>query len=101
MHPLITSNLSALKTILKSHKVTKAYVFGSIAKGNVTNESDVDILVNFEENIDPIAYSDNYFDLLFALQSLFKRNVDLVNESSLRNPYLIRSIEDSRQPILL
>lgn len=100
MHPLITSNLSALKTILKSHKVTKAYVFGSIAKGNVTNESDVDILVNFEENIDPIAYSDNYFDLLFALQSLFKRNVDLVNESSLRNPYLIRSIEDSRQPIL-
>lgn len=100
MHPLIKNNLSALKTILKSHKVTKAYVFGSTAKGTLTNESDVDILVNFEDNIDPITYSDNYFDLLFALQLLFSRNVDLVNESSLRNPYLIRSIEASRQPIL-
>ncbi len=100
MHPLINNNLSALKTILTSHKVTKAYVFGSTAKGTLTNESDVDILVNFEDNIDPITYSDNYFDLLFALQSLFSRNVDLVNERSLRNPYLIRSIKESRQPIL-
>lgn len=101
MHPLISNNLSALKTILKSHKVTKAYVFGSIAKGDSSNESDVDILVNFEDNIDPITYSDNYFDLLFALQALFNRNVDLVNETSIRNPYLMRSIEISRHAIII
>jgi predicted nucleotidyltransferase len=100
MHPIISNNLIALKTVLKSHKVTKAYVFGSVANGTFSSESDVDILVNFEDNIDPIVYSDNYFDLLFALQSLFSRNVDLVNERSLRNPYLIRSIEDSRKLIL-
>ncbi|CAN5284015.1 hypothetical protein BH09BAC1_BH09BAC1_13470 [soil metagenome] len=100
MHPAIQQKLPELQKILRAHRVTKAYLFGSAVKGNLTNESDVDVLVNFEENIDPISYSDNFFELLFALQALFQRNVDLVNEKSLRNPYLISSINKTKQLVL-
>ncbi len=100
MHPLVEQKLSELQHILRAHKVTKAYIFGSAAKGNITEKSDVDVLVNFEENIDPVTYSDNYFALLFSLKDLFQREVDLVNEKSLRNPYLISSINKSKQLVL-
>jgi len=100
MHPAIQQKLPELQKILRAHKVTKAYLFGSAAKGTLTSESDVDVLVNFEENIDPLSYSDNFFDLLFSLQTLFQRNVDLVNEKSLKNPYLISSINKSKQLVL-
>ncbi|WP_366788854.1 HepT-like ribonuclease domain-containing protein, partial [uncultured Flavobacterium sp.] len=40
-------------------------------------------------------YSDNYFSLLHELQELLKKEVDLVAEKTLKNPYLIESIEQN------
>ena len=41
-------------------------------------------------------YADTYFGLLEGLQELFKRNVDLVMISAVKNPYFLESIERSR-----
>lgn len=100
MHPSIEQKLPELRKMLRAHRVTSAYVFGSGAKGTMSGSSDVDVLVNFEDDIDPIAYSDNFFSLLFALKTLFQREVDLISEKSLRNPYLISSINQTKQAVL-
>ena len=41
-------------------------------------------------------YSDNYFDLKEAFEKLFKRNVDLLEIQTLKNPYLIESINENK-----
>jgi len=43
------------------------------------------------------SYADNYFNFKFSLEDLFKRSVDLVEESALKNPYFKSAISNSRQ----
>ena len=58
--------------------------------------SDLDFLVTFEE-MPSNAYADAYFGLREALGSLFGREVDLLTEGALENPYLRRQVEAQRQ----
>lgn len=60
--------------------------------------SDVDFLVEFEE-MPPIEYANAYFGLLEGLEELLGRQVDLVTESSLENPYLAKAVEASRMQL--
>ena len=39
---------------------------------------------------------DNYFNLKFALQELFKRPIDLLESKAMKNPYIIRNIDNSK-----
>jgi len=77
------------------------YLVGSAAKENkFTDESDVDFLYRFnKEEIPEMDYANNYFDLLFALQDMLKRKVDLVSEEKMWNPYFIESINRDKQMI--
>ncbi len=72
--------------------VEKAYAFGSAITGNMHADSDVDFVIRFAPDLDHKTYGDNYFDLLYALQNLLKKDVELVAEETLTNPYLIESI---------
>lgn len=88
-----------LTRILKGYRVKRAYVFGSVCTEAFNNSSDIDLLVRFEEGIEPMEYSDNYFNLLFRLRDFLGREVDLISETSLKNPYLIRSVNRTKQII--
>lgn len=96
---LIYDNLQTLFSLCKKYKVKKLYVFGSILTPRFNEKSDVDLLVNFNEEIDYHNYSDNYFDLWDALKNLFGREVDLVDEHTLRNPYFREEVEETRRLI--
>jgi hypothetical protein len=64
-------------------------LFGSMARNEALEESDVDVLVDF----DGPATFDGYFDLQFFLEDLFRRKVDLVCSNSVRPrimPYIER-----------
>ena len=50
----------------------------------------------FSEDLNYETYEDNYFNLLHELQDLLKKKVDLVAEKTLKNPYLIESINESK-----
>lgn len=76
--------------------VQKAYAFGSAVKGTMTDDSDVDFIISFPEDMHYAAYADNYFALADALEGLLKRNVDLVTEKTLKNPYLLQSINSHK-----
>lgn len=65
--------------ILK-YGVKKIGLFGSFLDGRNKRGSDVDILVSFDE----VSF-DNYMELKFLLESLFRREVDLVIEKDLKS----------------
>lgn len=98
MH-LINDNIQNLITLCRKYKVSKLYAFGSILTSRFNDKSDVDILVNFNSEIDHNNYADNFFDLYHALKSLFGRDVDLVDESSVRNPYFKEELEETKHLI--
>ena len=74
------------------------YVFGSVCTENFTNESDIDLLISFD-NLSIEQYTDNYFELHYKLEALFGRKIDLLTEKSLSNPYFIKSLENTKQLI--
>ena len=77
------------------HKVGKMYLFGSALTNRFNNDSDIDLLVDFnKEEIGD--YFDNFFELKYALEALFGRSVDLVEEKNVRNPYFKKSIDSSK-----
>lgn len=56
-------------------------LFGSFIRGEISPESDVDVLVEFVR-----PSFDNYMELKFFLEELFGREVDLVLANSLKTP---------------
>lgn len=97
MNKIIQNKMTELKTLCKKYDVKTMYVFGSICTENFKESSDIDILISFKENISIEKYTDNYFQLHHDLESLFERRIDLMTEKSLSNPYLIESIEETKQ----
>ncbi|WP_295655385.1 nucleotidyltransferase domain-containing protein [uncultured Mucilaginibacter sp.] len=92
MQNIVQTNLQQIKALMLSYGVEKAYAFGSAINGNMHAGSDVDFVIRFAPDMDYETYGNNYFKLLYALQNLLKKDVELVAEETLTNPYLIESI---------
>ena len=95
---IIDRNIEDLKRLCTIYNVEKMYLFGSALNSNFNKESDVDLLVKFKV-IELSKYFDNYMDFKEKLENLFGREVDLVEEQTLRNPILINSINKSKELI--
>ena len=78
MNAVLADKLPIIVRILKENGVKRAYAFGSVCTDQFTETSDIDLLIDFDENLDPISYGENYFTIAHALESLLKRPVDLV-----------------------
>ncbi len=77
------------KEIKKRFGVAKIGIFGSTARGEANRDSDIDILVEFEEGKKTF---DNFMDLAFFLEGIFGRKVDLLTPLGL-HPYLRPYVE--------
>lgn len=95
MNPIITKNISQIESLCKKYKVKELYAFGSVTRKDFKKKSDVDLLVDFKR-MPILDYADNYFNLTFALEDIFKRNVDLLTIKSLRNPYFIEEVNETK-----
>lgn len=100
MSNIITDNLQQIQDIMRHYGVEHAYAFGSAVNGTMHEKSDVDFIIRFPENMHFKTYSDNYFSLANALEALLKREVDLVAEETLSNPYLIQNINSHKAQLL-
>lgn len=87
-----------IERLCKTHKVKSLFAFGSVLTDKFNQESDIDLLVDFSK-IGVEDYADNYFDFKFALQDIFKRPIDLLEQKALKNPYLIKSIDREKRLI--
>jgi hypothetical protein len=94
---LIEQKRDALAGLCRQFRVERLEIFGSAAKGTFQpDSSDVDFLVTFTD-AQPGTYADRYLGLLLALEQLFQREIDLVTERSIRNPYFRKAVEATRQ----
>jgi hypothetical protein len=71
-------------------QIRELALFGSVARGDYSPQSDVDVLIQFDSSAPWSAW--DLLDLRAELTELFGRNVDLVEERSLVNPFRRRSI---------
>lgn len=75
--------------ILKNHEelikqkygVKRIGIFGSFARGEAKEGSDIDVLVDFNDGAKTF---DHFMDLKFFLEDLFGRKIDLVTVPALR-----------------
>jgi predicted nucleotidyltransferase len=93
---LITQYLNQIQQLCRKHNVSELFVFGSVLGDSFNEGSDIDFVVDFS-GITLEDYADNYFDLKFSLEELLKRDVDLLEKKALRNPYLLESIDSTKQ----
>lgn len=93
--------LSALDALCRRFRVSRLDLFGSATHDGFDDErSDVDLLVEFEP-MPSGGYADAYFGLREELKALFGREVDLVTEPALKNPYLRHRIVSERRTLFL
>lgn len=76
----ILKKIKQQNNFLKSSGVKRIALFGSFVKNKQNKKSDIDLLVSFRDK----DYGDQYFQVLFHLQDLFKRKIDLIPEECLR-----------------
>jgi uncharacterized protein len=85
----VRSNLKQVRRLCRENSVLRLELFGSAARGDFdTRHSDLDFLVDFED-LGWEGSSDRYFNLLFGLEDLFGRRIDLVERSAVTNPYFL------------
>lgn len=92
----IHDRLNEIIVLCKLHRVSSIALFGSAANETMKEHSDIDLLVDFSEDIEVLEYADNYFSLLEKLETLLGKRVDLVARKSLTNPVLIDEINRSK-----
>ncbi|MGC1275896.1 MAG: nucleotidyltransferase family protein [Planctomycetaceae bacterium] len=90
--PLPRDELDAL---CRKWRVTELSLFGSVVRDDFRPDSDVDLLVAFEDDapwsgFDLIAMSDE-------LRNLLGRDVDLIERDAIRNPFRRREILSTRR----
>ncbi|MBD5345965.1 MAG: nucleotidyltransferase [Bacteroides sp.] len=97
---LIELNLQRIIDLCRKHKVKSLAVFGSILTDRFNDQSDVDLIVDFEPiDHDKFDYVSNYFGFRDALESLFGRKVDLIEKGGIRNKYFIANVNRTQKMI--
>jgi len=94
---LIARDRAALGALLAANRVSRLYAFGSSVRGPFGPQSDVDVLVEVDAPDEEVGRM--LINVWNGLEQLFQRPVDLLTESSLRNPYLRAEVERTKQLI--
>lgn len=97
MLPAIKDNLDAIRTLCQKHRVRRLFLTGSSLDSSFDpSRSDIDFVVSFEPQ-ERRGLDDVYFKLLEDLESLLARRVDLIEAHTVKNPYLIASINRHKE----
>jgi len=85
---------SGLVKLCHTLSVKRLDLVGSAARDDFhPDSSDIDVLIEFEGSD---ALFDRYFELKFGLESLFGREVDVIQSGAIKNPHLRTSLEQDR-----
>ena len=94
----LEEHIDDINQLCPTHKVKQLYAFGSVLTDKFNNDSDIDLIVDFEP-IDLAQYADNYYDFKFSLEDLLQKPVDLLEEKTIKNPYFRQVVDKQRQLI--
>jgi predicted nucleotidyltransferase len=98
MQPLVAQRLAEVRELCRRFRVRRLDLFSSAARDDFDPaRSDLDFLVEYEADA-PSGLA-GYVGFKEELEALFGRPVDLVEASAVLNPYLLASIERSRETV--
>jgi len=78
-------------------RVTELSIFGSALREDFGPDSDVDVLVELEEDAPWDAF--DWVDMIEDLKGIFGRDIDLVEKTAIRNPFRRHHILSHREVI--
>ena len=95
---LVAKHREAILALAAKHGATNVRIFGSVARGEDDEASDVDVLVSFhgKSGIDAFAQQ---FDLQEELSSLLECSVDVVSDHAFIRERFRRNIERDLMPL--
>jgi predicted nucleotidyltransferase len=82
----------------REFSVSQLYLFGSLARGEAHEESDVDLLVEFKRDGVAGAF-DQFMGFKERMESILGRPVDIITAKRFRNPYFQQAVEAEKQLI--
>jgi predicted nucleotidyltransferase len=97
MHPAIARHRAGISAICQRYRIRRLDIFGSAARADDFDaaHSDADFLVEFAPGT--AVGLDAFFGAKADLEKLLGRGVDLVEPGAIRNPFVLASINGSRE----
>ena len=95
---ILEKHSKELKKACESYRVQSLHAFGSVLSDHFTEESDIDLLVEFNRDSYEGAF-EQYFGFKNSLESIFGRKLDLVCYRAIRNPYFKREVDNTKQEL--
>jgi predicted nucleotidyltransferase len=96
---VIEDKLDSIAQLCRKYGVVRLYVFGSAVRDDFRpGDSDVDLLVDFG-TMDGHSKAHAYFDLHDELSRILGTDVDLVMVGAVKNRYVAREIEQTKQQL--
>jgi uncharacterized protein len=92
---VLNQHIDQIKRLCELNKVSSLFAFGSVTTDKFKPDSDIDLVVEIDDN-DPFSYSDKYFNLKFQLEEILKRQIDLLEQKSIRNRFLKSEIDRTK-----
>ena len=92
----ISKRIEDFKAVCSNHGVKYLYAFGSSVTDRFDSKaSDIDLLVEIDD-FDPIERGEKLISLWDTFEDFFNRKVDLLTDSSIRNPFLRKRIDSTK-----
>ncbi len=94
MIAIVKDNMAEIIKLCERMQIHSLYLFGSGSNGKkFTEKSDLDFLYQFKKDKDGLTISNyDYFDLLFDLQTITGKKIDLVSEEKIKNKIFLRRV---------
>ena len=100
MNSIVASESFAVAALCRHYGVVRLDLFGSAASGAFDfSRSDLDFVAEFAHPAPTAEYADRLLDFAEALETLFKRRVDVVSATAMRGSRLATEIAATRQPV--
>lgn len=92
----IQRKISVFQALCQTHKVKTLYAFGSSVTDRFNEKSsDIDLLVEIDDD-DPVERGAKLLSLWDKFEEFFHRKVDLLTDSSIKNPILRKNIDTTK-----
>ena len=95
MNSTLYNKIENIKKICPNYKIKSLYTFGSVLTENFDQKSDIDFIVSFQ-NIPLLEYGDNYFEFCNNLKNILNKEVDVVVEKSIKNPFFKEEVNETK-----
>ena len=97
MHSILSEKASELAQLCQKYEVENMYAFGSVTSKHFhEKDSDLDFLVRFKKGIPPKQMGANMLALIYELEDLYDRKVDLLRDRPFVNPYFAKNVHASK-----